>query len=169
MFDIDIIKESSVWEEVKIINNDFINNILNSVIHEIHILQKFKKLECSLLLTNDNKLQQLNSDFMGKNKPTNVLSFPDREILPSDLINIKEEEIFLGDIAISYERVIEESEKYNIDFENHFTHLLVHGILHLIGYDHESDDEWDEMIEAEIKILTRLNIDKPPIYVWSLE
>lgn len=163
-FKIDLIKESPLWEETKNINSDLITNIFREVLNEIKKLNHVKDFEISILLSDDRRLNELNKEFLKKDKPTNILSFPDIEIYDEDFQNIPEE-FYLGDLAISYERVDEESKNYMISFENHFTHLVVHGILHLLGYDHEEDNEWHKMSIMEINILNKLNIDKPPIYV----
>lgn len=103
----------------------------------------------SILLTNDDHLQQLNRDFRGKDKPTNVLSFP----------SVDEE--YLGDIAIAYETLAREAEAQEKTFHHHLTHILIHGVLHLQGYDHETDAEAEEMESLEIKILADMGIKNP--------
>lgn len=105
----------------------------------------------SLLLTNDNKVQQLNRDFREKDKPTNVLSFPN------------DADDYLGDIAIAYETVIREAEEQDKSQESHFTHLVIHGFLHLCGHDHIDDAEAEEMESLEIKILEDMGIKNPYI------
>ena len=107
--------------------------------------------EISILLTNDSHIRNLNLDFRGQDKPTNVLSFP------------SDEEFYLGDIAISYNTLAREAEEQDKDFLHHFIHMLIHGILHLLGYDHETDDEALEMEAKEIKILEDRGIKNPYI------
>jgi probable rRNA maturation factor len=97
----------------------------------------------------------LNKVYRKKNAPTNVLSFP------NGLQRFDETPIFLGDIAIGYSVTLEESIEANLPFLNHMQHLLVHGCLHLLGFDHEETDEAEEMERVEIKILRDLNIDDP--------
>ena len=105
----------------------------------------------SILLTNDTRIQDLNRNFRNKDKPTNVLSFP------------SEEDIFLGDIAISFNTLVKEAEEQDKEFYHHFIHMLIHGVLHLLGYDHETDDEAEEMETLEIKILEDMGIKNPYI------
>lgn len=105
----------------------------------------------SILLTNDDHIQQLNRDFRNKDKPTNVLSFPDGE------------DDYLGDIAVAFETIKREAEEQNKTIHHHFIHMLVHGVLHLKGYDHESDEEAEEMEALEIKILADMGIKNPYI------
>jgi len=97
--------------------------------------------ELSILLTNDDHIQQLNRDFRDKDKPTNVLSFPN------------DEGDYLGDIAISFQTIEKEAIEQNKDIYHHFTHMVIHGILHLKGYDHETDIDAEEMEAIEMKIL----------------
>lgn len=107
--------------------------------------------EVSILLTNDTRIQELNRDFRDKDKPTNVLSFP------------SEEEDFLGDIAISFNTLEKEAEEQDKEFTHHFIHMLIHGTLHLLGYDHITDEEAEEMESLEIKILDDMGIKNPYI------
>ncbi len=103
----------------------------------------YNEVEVSILLTDDEKIQELNKNYRGKNKPTNVISFAsiDSEELDIDFFTA-------GDIIISYDTVLRESE--NIGFKNHFTHLLVHGMLHLAGFDHINDDDADNIEAIEV-------------------
>lgn len=106
--------------------------------------------ELSIVFTDDKTIQKLNTDFRGKNTPTNVLSFPG--VGPAPL---------LGDIVIARETVLREADTKNIPAADHVTHLLVHGFLHLQGYDHETDKDAAAMEALEIKALQRLGIDNP--------
>lgn len=106
-------------------------------------------MELSLLLTDDVEIQQLNKDFRQKDYATNVLSFPDGE------------NNYLGDIAISYDRVAEESHNDDKSFDDHFSHLFVHGCLHLMGYDHENEEDALQMESLEIKILQDMGVENP--------
>jgi probable rRNA maturation factor len=105
--------------------------------------------EIALLLTNDKALRALNARFRDKDKPTNVLSFPSGE------------ESFLGDIAIALETCRKEAAEKNIALRDHTAHLITHGMLHLIGYDHEQDDDAETMEKREAEILNILGIADP--------
>jgi probable rRNA maturation factor len=107
----------------------------------------------SLLLGDDHAIQALNRDFRGKDAPTNVLSFP-----PSVL---GAEPNFLGDIALAAETIVQEAEFQGKSFDNHAAHLVVHGFLHLLGYDHENDADAVKMESREREILASLGIDDP--------
>ncbi|MBR1216667.1 rRNA maturation RNase YbeY [Bradyrhizobium sp. U87765 SZCCT0131] len=114
--------------------------------------------EIAVMLTDDAGIRTLNRDFRGFDKPTNVLSFPappvpghDGEGAPASL----------GDIAIAYETTRREADTEHKAFEHHLSHLAVHGFLHLIGYDHETDADAEEMEGLERTILARLGIADP--------
>ena len=98
---------------------------------------------------NDFDIQALNKAYRHKNKPTNVLSFPSSE------------EGEFGDILLAYETVMGEAEDAGIPVPHHIYHLIIHGFLHLLGYDHEKEDEATLMESTEIKILQDLNIKNP--------
>ena len=113
----------------------------------------------SLLICGDNRIQQLNRDYRNKDKPTDVLSFPSfegmREISPD------EDEVFLGDLAISIPTARRQAKEFKISVWDEFIHLYFHGLLHLIGYDHEvSDAEERLMQEWEDRALTLISDKK---------
>ena len=111
--------------------------------------------ELSLLLTDDAAIRVLNRDHRGMDKPTNVLSFP-QDDPEADAYGP-----LLGDIAVAHETVAREAAKEDISFRDHFLHMIVHGFLHLVGYDHMNDDEAEEMEGLETAILARLGIANP--------
>lgn len=110
----------------------------------------------SLLFTGDAEIQVLNREWRGRDKPTNVLSFPAPEMLnPGDELQP------LGDIIVAHETVAREAAEEGKQFDHHLTHLIVHGFLHIMGYDHETDEEAEEMEELERKALQTLAIHDP--------
>ncbi len=120
-----------------------------------------KPIFVNLALSNDAEIQKLNAEFRGKDKPTNVLSFAsvdDDEFW--DSLDITEA-VELGDIIIALETLECEADEKKISLRNHFAHLLVHGILHLFGFDHMDDEEAEEMEGVEVQILSRLEIANP--------
>lgn len=126
---------------------------------ENNINLKNKKPEISILLTNDEQIQEINREYRGKDKATNVISFAS---IDDGLDFIAEEEtVALGDIVISYDTLEKEAKEANIEIEHHLYHLLCHGMLHLLGFDHIDDDEADEMEAIEIKIMDEFNIKNP--------
>ena len=110
--------------------------------------------ELSILLTNDAEQHELNQQWRGKDSSTNVLSFPQIEPF-GPVVGI------LGDITLARETLEREAAEQGVTFEAHFTHLVVHGFLHILGYDHLDDDEATEMESLETRILATLGIDDP--------
>lgn len=110
--------------------------------------------ELSILLTNDEEQHELNKQWRGKDSSTNVLSFPQIEPF-GPVVGI------LGDITLARETLIREADEQGISFDAHFTHLVVHGFLHILGYDHLNDEEAAEMEGLETAVLATLGIDDP--------
>ncbi len=113
-----------------------------------------KKLELTIRLVNPDESQQLNYQYRQKNKPTNVLSFP-FEVPTGIELNL------LGDLVICAQVVEQESQEQNKRLFDHWAHMVTHGCLHLLGYDHINDNEAKEMETLEIKILAKLSISNP--------
>lgn len=103
----------------------------------------------------------LNADFRGKPRPTNVLSWPAFDPPPPDPAPDDPEALFLGDLAIAYETCAAEAAAAGIPLGEHATHLVVHGVLHLLGYDHEVEDEADAMEAFETNILASMGLPDP--------
>jgi len=119
-------------------------------------------VEVAVRLTDDAEVQQLNRDFRGKDRPTNVLSFPQvQEDLLEGLANSDDGEILLGDIVLARETCAREAEEKGLSLEDHATHLIVHGTLHLIGYDHMDDSSAAAMEALEVKALASLGLANP--------
>ena len=110
-------------------------------------------IELSVLLASDDRLAELNENWRGKSGPTNVLSFPGELEGPGPAL--------LGDIALALESVEDEAADAGISVSDHLSHLVVHGVLHLLGYDHEIDREADAMERLETEILKSLGIADP--------
>ena len=110
--------------------------------------------ELSILLTNDEEQHALNREWRGKDSSTNVLSFPQIEPF-GPVIGL------LGDITLARETLIREAEEQGVTFEAHFTHLVVHGFLHILGYDHLTDAEALQMEGLETQILASLGVADP--------
>jgi len=107
--------------------------------------------EVSILLTDDQELRDLNARFRGQDKPTNVLSFPSPEHFAPHL----------GDVALAYETCAREAAEQGKPLAHHLSHLVAHGVLHLLGWDHQTDAEADEMEALERTVLAALGIPDP--------
>ncbi|MCX8227059.1 MAG: rRNA maturation RNase YbeY [Sulfitobacter sp.] len=124
--------------------------------------------EVSILACDDARIAELNADFRGKPQPTNVLSWPSdergAEIDGGNPLPVKPDFdglLELGDIAISFDTCAAEAEIAGKSMADHVSHLTVHGLLHLLGYDHERDDDATLMERIEVEILGKLGIDDP--------
>jgi probable rRNA maturation factor len=119
-------------------------------------------VEVSVKFTSDDEVQSLNRDYRGKDQPTNVLSFP---MIAPDLIetvtNTDDGEVLLGDIVLAYGICAREAGARHIAVEAHATHLIVHGTLHLLGYDHMNDGEAEAMEALEQAIMASLGLHNP--------
>lgn len=148
----------SLEDEVSIDETAFLVRVVNILTEAIEMagLKFPENAELSLVLAGDNTLKSLNSEWRQKNQPTNVLSFPGNDIKPGETAGI-----MLGDIVISLETAAREATLENKTFEDHLSHLVVHGFLHLFGYDHETDKEASQMESLETRILNELGIDDP--------
>ena len=128
--------------------------------------------EISLLACNDTRIAALNADFRGKPQPTNVLSWPSEDLSASidgqeptrpkaQVVAKGEDGLELGDIAIAWETCAREAHEAGKTLQDHVTHLIVHGLLHLLGYDHIRDLDATLMEGYETAILGKLGVDDP--------
>jgi probable rRNA maturation factor len=112
--------------------------------------------EACVALSSDADVAQLNATYRGKTTATNVLSFPAAHAFAPVIGRPS-----LGDLVLAAETVEREAKELGLPRGHHLQHLVVHGLLHLLGYDHETDDEAEEMEALEVRILARLGIDNP--------
>ena len=133
-----------------------INKILKEFPNEIINITPEDKILISIMFSGDKKVMELNSQFRKINKPTNVLSFPSSTNTSTNFKNV-----FLGDIIFSIETIISEAKENNKSTVDHLIHLFIHVVLHLLGYDHETEDEARMMEDLEICILNKLSIANP--------
>jgi probable rRNA maturation factor len=120
-----------------------------------------RKVELSVRLTGDEQVRALNAQWRGKDKPTNVLSFPMADERDLRLANVAEQELLLGDIILARGICEREAADKDIPVERHAAHLLVHGTLHLLGCDHHDDRDAADMENREVRALARLGIADP--------
>jgi probable rRNA maturation factor len=118
-------------------------------------LRPLEGAELSILLTGDTQMREINRNWRGKDSPTNVLSFP--AVTPDAIAQSP----MLGDIVLAYETVAREAEAEAKTFDHHLVHLVIHGLFHLLGDDHEAEDEARMMEAREIAALARLGIGNP--------
>tara|TARA_B100000902_G_scaffold377201_1_gene409200 strand:- start:147 stop:593 length:447 start_codon:yes stop_codon:yes gene_type:complete len=131
-----------------------LNNKFNKVVSTILDQEKMSDCVINLRLLNDKEMKKLNMQFRQKDKTTNVLSFPNDDISVKQTKNI-------GDIAISVEYVKAEAKKEGKTFDDHIIHMLAHGVYHILGYDHENNENAVIMENKEIQTLKKINISNP--------
>ncbi|KUO73830.1 MAG: rRNA maturation RNase YbeY [Clostridia bacterium BRH_c25] len=123
-----------------------------------------EEYEVSISFVNNEEIRSLNKEYRGIDKETDVLSFPMVDFTEAELeeddedVEYIDEEIALGDIVISMEKALEQSEEYGHSFDRELAFLLVHGILHLLGYDHEDGASEGEVFEKQEEILKQMGI-----------
>ena len=120
-----------------------------------------RDVELSIRLTSDEEVHALNAEWRGKDKPTNVLSFPMAEEDDLESAAGPGPELMLGDIILARGVCIAEAEQKGVPIDQHAAHLMVHGTLHLLGYDHMDDDSAADMESREVRALARLGIADP--------
>jgi probable rRNA maturation factor len=126
-------------------------------------LPKHLRFPCSmtLLLTSDAEMRRLNRDFRGMDKPTNVLSFPHFTHRQLTKMGKKKGRKYAGDIALGHQYIVAEVQETNKILINHTIHLLIHGILHILGYDHQSSAGASKMETLEKKVMSGLDLPDP--------
>ena len=150
---IEISVAEPLWRSVESIDfNQLVDKALSASLNEVHFAST-KLFELSVLLTGDEEIQQLNKQYRNMDKSTNVLAFESGVNIKAQLESDAEYPISLGDIVLSYQTIKKEAEEQCKKIDDHITHLLVHGVLHLLGFDHQDDFEAEEMESLEAKIL----------------
>ena len=146
-FPIDIHIQDTAWTDELEDPDSIVRTAINAV---WPLIDSPKIGELSVALVDDATIQSLNREYREKDKPTNVLSFPSSG--PGAI---------LGDIVLARETIVREAAEAGKSLIHHVTHLIIHGFLHLQGYDHDTDEEADVMEGLEIQALTALDIDNP--------
>ncbi|MBO9624222.1 MAG: rRNA maturation RNase YbeY [Sphingomonas sp.] len=120
-------------------------------------------IEVAVRLTSDEEVRTLNRDYRDKDKPTNVLSFPmiQPDLLEAVTQNSDDGEVILGDIVLAHGVCLAEAEERGVSVADHATHLIVHGTLHLLGYDHMEDAQAEAMEDMERAALAKLGLHDP--------
>ena len=138
------------------ISKELLNKINDIIVECLHYEGYDDNYEVSLSFVDNEEIHQLNRDFRGVDRATDVLSFP----LLTDDFDIEIEEESLGDIVISLERALEQSIEYNHSFDREVCFLVCHSMFHLLGYDHDTEDNTKEMRKKEEDVLNKLNITR---------
>jgi probable rRNA maturation factor len=150
---VDIVTESPLWSAHSELE-DIARRAVDAALAEAGRPYN-EDAELAVILADDERLKDLNRDWRGKDQPTNVLSFPAAEGEEIETAPL------LGDLVLAFETVESEAEREGKSFDAHFAHLVVHGTLHLFGFDHMSGEEADEMENLERAALARLGIADP--------
>ena len=125
------------------------------------LARSVRPVELSVRLTSDEEVRALNAHWRGKDKPTNVLSFPLAEQYELEQGDEEGPELLLGDIILAHGVCEREAAEKQISFDEHAAHLIVHGTLHLLGYDHKDDSAAADMESREVRALEKLGIANP--------
>jgi probable rRNA maturation factor len=149
---VDIVVESPLWKTER-----GVRAILLRAIAEAAAQTAAQPGELAVVLTDDRTIRALNRRWRHKDVPTNVLSFPTR----AGAHSAAPDAALLGDIVIAYETVRREAQAGGLPFRHHLAHLAVHGFLHLVGHDHETDTQAHTMEALEIAALQRLDVPNP--------
>jgi probable rRNA maturation factor len=150
---IDVVIQAGNWTKVGIDNATVVacaNALSNSSAWPFQ-----QAVTATVALSTDSEVQQLNKTWRNKDQPTNVLSFP------SPPSTRGETGLYIGDVILALETIQAEAHDLGIPQADHFKHLVIHGLLHLLGYDHETDTDAEAMEQLEIKILATLDVADP--------
>ena len=152
---VDLIIESPLWEKVAFVERAVLRaaEAVGAYSEVARAIRRGDELCITLL--DDEEIAALNSRWRGKNAPTNVLSFPAR--MDPD----KRAPRHLGDIALAFETIENEAANEGKAFDDHVMHLVVHGVLHLLGYDHLNEGDAQRMETIEARILASIGVANP--------
>ena len=157
--DIDFEVQDNSWPDLKALPLKVSKIIFN----KLGLDELTQHLEFSIILTDDESIRKINAQYRAKDAATNTLSFPAQDIIANkfDHLQIHNGFLSLGDVIFAYGVIENEAKRDGKTFLNHFTHLLIHGLLHLLGYDHQNEQEAQVMESLETQILLSLNIKSP--------
>lgn len=161
---VDVVINHPAWESVAIPLGDFAQDIVGLTLSMAELPPELngREIEVCVVLTDDSEIHILNRDYRGMDKPTNVLSFANLDSdSAADELAQKSMPFALGDVIIAWETMQREALEQNKEFLAHLRHMMVHGTLHLLGYDHMNDEEAAEMEGLEIEILEKMNVENP--------
>ena len=151
MIKVNVEIDNKSWHQKIKFPKKYFNKKLKKIYKDIKFL-KNKNIIFTILLTNSSSMKKLNTKFRKRNKPTDVLSFPSYDL--KKLKSIREKYIYIGDLAVSYEIINLRSK--NLFFKEEFDKAWVHGLLHLLGYDHIKNKDYKKMNKIEKRILNSI-------------
>lgn len=152
--DLTVAVEDGRWLEVMPDLEQLCSEVVDLVLADVENVPA-APLEVACVFVNDASIRDLNAQYRGKDAPTNVLSFATEDDLLPGMPAV------LGDVVMSLETILREAEEQGKTSRDHLTHMMVHGLLHLLGFDHETDEEAEEMEAREIALLAEMGIENP--------
>ncbi len=152
---VDVVEDSGDWRELEPVA-PVVDRLVGAAAE--YLPGQAQPAVATLVLASDARVRTLNRQWRGKDSPTNVLSFPAAPIPAKAAAHA---EVFLGDIVLASETLLREAAEAGIEASHHFQHLVLHGLLHLLGFDHQTEDEADVMEGLEIRVLAALGIANP--------
>lgn len=157
-FEVDVVEHSGDWACLSY--QDILHSLVTATITAAALKDPdrvaFSRAELVLIFSDDDYVQQLNRQYRNKDKPTNVLSFPNPR-----RNNTQGEPVHLGDVVFALTTLMQEAESAGKSPRDHFAHLVVHGVLHLLGYDHITEEDADSMEKLEFDVLQKFGISNP--------
>ena len=158
---VDLVMEDARWKKLNLLQ--IANAAFKETLSQVNL--RSENFICCILACSSKKVRRLNAQFRGKNNSTNVLSFPSKAEKYDTKNSLKfkadADPLELGDIAIAYEVCKKEADVSKIKFEAHVNHLIIHSVLHLLGFDHEEEKNAAEMEKIEVQVLAKLGINNP--------
>lgn len=160
---IDIIRDDGVWTEVPSFEEKAIDICQTAfrAVQKPSFIRSGQMVEVCITLSDDATVRELNKNYRDKDTPTNVLSFPQYTSEDTFFALPDGGPLMLGDIILAYETMVKESKEQSKTIENHTLHLILHGFLHLLEYDHIEEEDAETMEAMEVAILAQFNIPNP--------
>lgn len=157
---VDVAIEEDRWQVCLADVQHDAQEIIETLLRHVGITDHAQEIEVSVVLANDVFIRDLNHRFRGQDKATNVLSFPCQELQLQHYDDVPSF-IALGDVIVALETLEKEAHEQFKTLKDHFTHMLIHGTLHLLGYDHITDEQAQEMEALEVLLLQNKGISNP--------
>ncbi|MEO0347928.1 MAG: rRNA maturation RNase YbeY [Pseudomonadota bacterium] len=159
---LDVVVSNPSWPAT-VTSTSWLQPVVATTLAQYSWPKALRNCELSFNFTDDATIAELNTDFLQQQAATNVLSFPTQSISPGNTtdIEVSGDYCHLGDIVLAHQYICTDATNLNLNFEHHLIHLIVHSILHLLGYDHLKDSEAEQMEAKEIAILKLFSIENP--------